>query len=855
MEIVSPARELAVWKTPLYDQYWSLKDQSRGALLFFRLGDFYELFGQDAIDAAPLLEIQLTSRDKKNAHPIPMCGIPVHALEVYSEKLLSRGFKLALAEQFGEVKSGTLVERRLKKIITPGLPRRFEHMSESAHHLLLSLSYKNTSESYDVEAIDFLSSKRLSQKSLSREEVQELFIKNNIAEILLPEDSDLKSNEWSLLPKKYYSRTSFFGCSEAEANLKSYLKYTQVWADLELNEYLESTEALNLGKNDAGNDEIFIAPSIFTQWNIFPELFDHVNGTSSALSSRRLKEILTQATSNLNSLKQRNLLYASITSYEKKERILDVERLLGKTKIKSIHNDEFIKFFLHLEKIFFRMKSLKKEEREALCACLSLEELSTQELNPLLEKLKKFLNTDFDLFTAKKIEEFIQLEACPSFLKLKKTEDETQTWLNAYEKQLQGETGIQGLKIRYNKIFGFYIEVRKAHVSKVPSSFQRKQSMVAAERYFTEELKVKEDEILNAQKRLRERAEEIFQELKDDVLKNEKKISQVIREFSFYDAFYGVKRKITALERLGKWTLPEWKNSREFFFDYKDGRHPLIELIEGAFVANDLSLTKEKRLALLTGPNMAGKSTLMRQSALILYLAHCGFPVPASKLSLSPCSGFFSRMGASDHILEGESTFMVEMKECSQIVAHADERSFVLIDEIGRGTSTKDGLAIARSILEFFLKDDGPRIVFATHFHELSEVQDSKLFQISLQVKEWEGRLVFLRKIVYEAAQSSYGVEVAKKALLPDEIVQRSYELLNEEEKGPLQLAPQRKEKSRRSELSELPLFALPQVNKEEQKVLASLKKISLDDVTPKAAHNLLENWKSILGQASDAKS
>jgi DNA mismatch repair protein MutS len=418
---------------------------------------------------------------------------------------------------------------------------------------------------------------------------------------------------------------------------------------------------------------------------------------------------------------------------------------------------------------------------------------------------------------------------------------ESETWLQNYEESLRSETQIASLKVRSNRVFGYYIEITKTHLTKVPANFERKQTTVGGERFSTLELREREREILTASSRAEARALKILGELVDSVLALDATLQIFVEIFSFVDALAGVKRAVRSLAAYGPWSEPVAVEAAHVFFEIEEARHPILEALYKDFVPNSLSLdVKTERLLLLTGPNMAGKSTLMRQTGLCLLLAQCGFQVPARSMRFVPCSGFFSRMGASDRILSGESTFMVEMKETAAILREADERSFVLIDEIGRGTSTTDGLSIARAVLEHLHDRVQALCVFATHYHELSEdaARLSHAFNASMGIREWKGDLVFLRKLVREAAASSYGLYVAKWAGLPQSLLNRAHKEL--ERLSAL-------EKSGTAAKDQMSLFsAPPALDNEEFQRLKSLQEqilsTDLDALSPKAAWSLLED-------------
>jgi DNA mismatch repair protein MutS len=444
-------------------------------------------------------------------------------------------------------------------------------------------------------------------------------------------------------------------------------------------------------------------------------------------------------------------------------------------------------------------------------------------LDDFLSSLENALNLDLDTTRLDELKDYIRPGYNEEFDRLKNIFSLTQSWLETYEEELKAKTAIGNLKIRYNRIYGFYIEVTKTHLNKIPDFFIRRQTMVNAERFTTDILKNKEREVIEADANIEACAKEILDNLSEKIRNQDEFLKVCLDQFAWIDAWAGIKKSITNLSRFGEWARPEiLAEQTTMCFELVDSRHPLIEERQGSFVSNSLSLNQNDcRLVLLTGPNMAGKSTLMRQCGICLFLAQCGIFVPASKLKLTPFHSFFSRMGATDKILEGDSTFMVEMKEMSCMLNEMCDRSFLLIDEIGRGTSTQDGLSIAQALLEYLHNQTKAVVIFATHYHELSQVAQrlSNAKNASMSIQEHNGELVFLRSLEWNAAPSSYGIHVAEMAGLPSEILKRSRELLSLTNPNNLELVsnveliknskPQRSKKtSKENKLDNLPLFS-----------------------------------------------
>lgn len=802
---VSPPREALAWKTPLYDQFWKLKDEVPGSILFFRLGDFYELFGDDALKAAPLLEVQLTARNKNNPEPIPMCGVPAHALDSYAENLLAHGLKIAIAnqEEVDESAGRKLVERKIVRILTPGLPIDYEKLKGRESHWLCSLARKPRTQHVQFLVFDLLGSRLFEGDVESVQALQDLLLRLKPKEILIESTwyADPKSlAHWNLDPENSNFLLSnskihwtAWGTNNARKNLEEYLCYTQRMSHEELRKILPEARGLNYLSGEKSHDYAQIPQSVLEQWAVFPELFELFDKCGSVLGSRRLKEILARPLMNRDRLLNRQELLQSLDEksfLEFSREVYDFERLLGRFRLGVAQAQELLRFRSSLKHALAALETLslsqqtwqqflKYENLKSSDHFIELKELS-KELERALVDVTEFIDFKKGTGSLGLIRESYDTE----FDRLQSLNLKGEEWLQQYEERLRQETAIPSLKVRSNRVFGYYIEVTKTHLSKIPTGFDRKQTTVQGERFTTVELREREREILSASSKAEGRALELVSSLIQKILKLDEPLKQFIDLFSWADAWAGVKKSISFLKVKGPWIYPQIEisdDSSEHHFQIDEARHPILEAIYGNFIPNSLSLGKEsQRLMLLTGPNMAGKSTLMRQTGLCLLMGQCGFPVPASKMKFHPCSGFFSRMGASDRILAGESTFMVEMKETAAILRESDRKSFVLIDEIGRGTSTTDGLSIARAVLEHLHHKTQSICIFATHYHELSEDAEAlpEAFNASMGIQEWEGELVFLRKLIKEAAKSSYGLYVAEWAGLPTSLLARAEEEL-----------------------------------------------------------------------------
>ncbi len=845
-----PPRDSKVWKTPMFEQYFRIKEGAEDCLLFYRMGDFFELFGTDAVLAAPVLEIQLTARDKEADIPVPMCGIPAHSWESYAEKLLKAGHKIALCEQLSDPKApppaGTkgpkLVERGIVRILTPGLPINPQKLDDKAPHYLVSVAVKKTGgiKIYELEVLDYLAGELFEGEVEGKENLFSLFDRIRPKEILV---ASALLRDFSA-DSPYLKILTTWIESSAKENLLAYLSHTQRRDLSEIIKSLPEARDLKSISGERAPGYARLPQSVLEQWAVLPELFELLDGCGSSVGSRKLRSLLGSPLSDVARIERRQKLLESIDRvpeiYEHAKEVYDFERILGRFRIGAAQPKELLRLFSSLKKVQ-EVMTLSPVESPLWMETLWREGLedyfqSKKEVAALLRDLESALNLEADPLRLVRQSDLIKEGFDEALDYLRKLNDHAETWLLDYEEKLRLETGISTLKIRYNRVFGYYIEVTKGNLNKVPDGFDRKQTTVQGERFTTAELRGKETEILSAGLKLESRSKEILEELQNSVLALDLRLRIYVQYFAWVDALAGLKRSVQKLERLGTWILPKVE-AGSFAFEIVDARHPIIEAFSGSFVANSVRLDGDKtRILLLTGPNMAGKSTLMRQTGLCLLLAQCGFYVPAAAMNFRPASGFYSRMGASDRILQGESTFMVEMKESSQILKEADQNSFVLIDEMGRGTSTQDGLSIAQSVLEFLHDETQALVIFATHYHELAEgLPMPRVQNASMEIREWKGELVFLRNLVLKPAESSYGIHVAKMAGLPKKILERAAKLLQDRLRHQDQLSLFAVEKSQEAATEDL--------SSEEEELLRTMKKMDLEALSPKAAWTFLESW------------
>jgi len=875
-----PPRSSDVWKTPLFEQYWRVRDTVPGCLLFFRVGDFYELFGDDAVAAAPILEVQLTARNKESAHPLPLCGVPAHAVDSYAEKLLARGLKIALCEQLqdpAEAKAaGTkLVERGVIRILTPGLPVDPSRMEGKEPHWFLSVSLASGARTVDVRALDFLGGQLFQGTVSGSEELEDLLLRLQPREILVPASllrSSSPLKRWPVLAEgsAWHARFSPWSGEDAGENLEGYLLYTQRCSRERLKELLPEPRDLAAVSGRGSKSLARMPSSVLEQWAVFPNLFELLDSCGSAVGSRRLRHILASPLMDPARLRVRQEAYGLLAGPVGGEfltasaDVYDFERLLGRFRIGAAAPKELLRFVVSTEAVA-RAFATAPQDHPTLRAWMKIEGLAPwREVDERLRSLRSLLlaalDTNVDAAQAGELASLIKQGFDADFDRLREGFGAAEKWLADFEARLREETQIPSLKIRSNRVFGYYIEVTKTHLAKVPSMFERKQTTVGGERFTCAELRSRESEILQAGVKAEGRAREILESLQSQILRNERDLRLWIEHFSWLDAFAGCARALQRQGRFGPWRMPVILDG-DFRFRISEARHPVIEALTGAFVPNSVELgfpPREgmgKRLLLLTGPNMAGKSTLMRQTGLCLLLGQCGLPVPATAMEFAPASGFYSRMGASDRILSGESTFMVEMKETAALLREADPNSFLLVDEIGRGTSTEDGLAIAHAVLEHLHDKVRALTIFATHYHELSVVAGGleRAVNGSMGIREWEGELVFLRTLVFEPAESSYGIYVARMAGLPESVVAQAGRFFARQvDPASPGSKPKKAPVVNQTSLFEIspvvPVDA-PRLKAGESEALARLRELQVDELSPKAAWLVLEELASRLRQ------
>jgi len=792
--------------SPMMRQYLEIKEQNKDCILFYRVGDFYEMFFEDAELASKELELTLTGKDCGLEKRAPMCGVPHHAVETYITRLVDRGYKAAIVEQLTDPSAKGLVERGITRIVTPGTLFD-ESVEHSENNYILSLCYVD--KCYGMAYLDATTGEFCFSEYAAYGEFVSAFAAVRPKELLICEDSrDLIDAAVTAHPHVYLSRIPAF-CFDRDL---AYRTLTEHFGVLDLSAY--EAEDSSAGISAAGallhyivetqkskpvhitnlrrlHDNRYMAIDSFTYKNL--ELTETIregkkkgsllwilDKTRTAMGGRLLrswidrplqeKKKIDRRLSAVDELKKsyttRQTLGAALSG------VYDIERLLSRISYGTMDARAALSLKQSVQKL-----PLIKEALDGLEAPY-LKEL--HDGLDLLEDLSDLLERSIaeDAPIGIKDGGIIKPGFHDEVDKLRDMRDNGKNWLLDLERREREATGIKTLKVGYNRVFGYYIEVSKSFVDSVPYTYTRKQTLVGGERFITKELKEIEDNLLNAQDKLARLEYELFVSIRERM----KNYMERLQENAHIVATVDVLNSFAQAAYDNGYVRP--KITDDGIIDIKNGRHPVVErAVRREFVPNDVYLnTKDDRMMIITGPNMAGKSTFMRQAGLIVLMAHMGSFVPASSASICIVDRVFTRVGASDDLASGRSTFMVEMNELAGILSNATERSLLILDEIGRGTSTLDGLSIAWATIEYILdkKNIGAKTLFATHYHELTDLEGTLpgMKNYSVTVKEFEDEIIFLHKIKRGGADRSFGIEVARLAGLPEGMLTRAKELL-----------------------------------------------------------------------------
>ena len=796
--------------TPMMQQYQRLrKSIPADTLLLFRLGDFYELFFEDAKEASVLLNVALTKRNE-----VPMCGVPYHAAPGYIAKLIKAGRRVAICDQTSEPQPGKIVSRDITQIISAGTVSELNLLDAKRANYLGAVYGDNEGFGFayaDLTTGEFrltqLKDRQALLDELARVSPSELLVSAEQKESLGQIDHAIEYDSYAFLPEhasftlcEHFQVKSLdgFGCGQmpqavaAAGAIVHYLKH-------QLRRTIDHLSSLRC---DAPTGYVLLDAATQTNLELVESrssrdtsLLAVLDRTATPMGARKLRSWILQPLRDLTELGCRQQMIADLLQEPdlldsirtELKSIRDIERAVGRLSQASGNARDLVTLKASLEqipklksevqKLFDRLsfganRAKKKGDIELLAQRLQNE---IQEMPALAKKLTKALVDDPPLALK---EGGIFRDGYDADLdELRNGSREGKNWISQLQEREIAATGIKSLKVRYNSVFGYFIEVTKSNLASVPEHYTRKQTTVGGERFITPELKEMEGKILGADERARNLEYELFQKLREETLRELGPIQRTADAFAILDVLCA----LAETARLFNYCRPTLDESLRLVI--KDGRHPVLDqnLVEEKFVPNDTTLDGENmRLAIVTGPNMAGKSTYIRQVALIVLMAQIGSFVPAASAEIGLVDRIFTRVGANDDLARGQSTFMVEMNETSNIVNNATERSLVILDEIGRGTSTFDGLSIAWSVAEFLHDKIKARTLFATHYHELTKLATERqgVCNFNVAVREWNEQIIFLRKIVPGGADKSYGIQVARLAGLPKEILDRAKEIL-----------------------------------------------------------------------------
>ncbi|MFH1830770.1 MAG: DNA mismatch repair protein MutS [Pseudomonadota bacterium] len=850
--------------TPMLRQYQRIKAMYPDTILMYRLGDFYEMFYDDAVLAANILDITLTSRNKNAPNPIPLCGVPFHSVEPYIAKLLESGKKVAICDQIEDPKQAKgVVKREVTRVLTPGVVVDGLGLDANTHNFLACIFYENEMLGLAIADVStgFFQAKEFATydgaiEDLCRTEPKELIIKDNWN--ANPSIEDLSR----FLPKVLFTSMSAQAfdtqilntieggnalirelpvAARAASGVLSYLQKTQKHMPAQITE-IKIGKPANVMRFDEATKRNLELIRTMRDGERAGSLLDALDRTKTAAGARTVR---------------RWLLYPLTNPCEISKRLDAVEAILEDSTLLSSLPDILGRIY-DIERITARAATACANARDLIGLRESLK--ASNELKQLLATGKGLLH---DLLS--------QIDPCTDLVDAISTTiaddpplsireggiirpgvnsdlDEMRDAITHGKEIIAGieakerkDTGISSLKVRYNKVFGYYLEVTNTHRDKVPLHYIRKQTLTNAERYITPELKEHEERVLGAGEKSRALEYEIFTQLRDQVKAQTTKLKRTASAIASIDA-------LTSLARIAAeydYTKPRVDDGD--VIDIKEGRHPIVERANPAerFVPNDVMLGGEHcKFMMITGPNMAGKSTVMRQTALIVLMAQMGSFVPASSARIGVVDRIFTRVGASDALAQGQSTFMVEMAEASVILRDAGPKSLVIIDEIGRGTSTFDGLAIAWAVAEDLHDRVGARTMFATHYHELTELAltKPKISNHHIAVREWNDQVIFLRRLVAGATSHSYGIQVARLAGLPSKVIERATEVLANLEDGELNEVGQPRIGTVQSEHGEGAKLAQYQLfgSSKKSEIEKRLKEIDATAITPIEALNIL---------------
>ncbi|MFD1735899.1 DNA mismatch repair protein MutS [Bacillus salitolerans] len=844
--------------TPMIQQYLKIKAEYQDAFLFFRLGDFYEMFFEDAVKAAHELEITLTSREGGSTERIPMCGVPYHSAPNYIEQLVEKGYKVAICEQTEDPKQAKgVVRREVVQLITPGTVMEGRSLEDKSNNYISTLSqFEDGSYGYCYN--DLSTGELYVTQLTSWEDCVGEVLSTNAKEIVVP--STFAGEKTRLLIDRYQLTISYEDETsiilENNALFQNIRQELLVQTVLRLLHYLKRTQKRSLDH---------LQPVVFYQMNEFMKIDVHskrnleltetirskgkkgsllwlLDETMTSMGGRMLKMWIDRPLISRDKIQNRHDMVGVLMTHffereelrEKLKEVYDIERLVGRVAFGNVNARDLVQLKRSLQQVPFIQDIVAKLElpyakelSTNIDPCEELTDLlavSLKENPPLSVKDGDIIQDGYN----EKLDQY------------RDASRNGKTWIAELEQKERKLTGIKSLKIGYNRVFGYFLEVTKANISMLPEGrYERKQTLSNAERYITPELKEKETLILEAEEKIVQLEYELFQTIREQVKEYIPRLQNLAKLISEIDVLQGFSK--VSEERHFKRPIL----STEHVLHVKNGRHPVVEKMMNAqeYVANDCFLNQDRQMLLITGPNMSGKSTFMRQIALTAILSQIGCFVPAEEAHLPIFDQVFTRIGAADDLISGQSTFMVEMLEAKNAIANATKQSLILFDEIGRGTSTYDGMALAQAIIEYIYEHIGAKTLFSTHYHELTSLEEELPHLINVHVKavEQNGKVVFLHKVLEGAADKSYGIHVAELAELPPSLISRARQLLSKFESIEKINTDEVKESEQLSFFGQAPSQSKGKKTFDhENDIITSLKLVNLMEMTPMDAMNKL---------------
>lgn len=840
-------------------QYFEIKDKHKDAVLFFHLGDFYEMFGDDAVEVSRLLDLTLTARNKGTENEVPMCGIPVHAAAQYLSKLTKHGKRIAICDQVTAPDGKGLVKREVTRIITPGTT--FDEAVLNSKQANFLCAVVGWAEEFGLAAVDVTTGQFLVMECVNIEALVNELARLRPSEILVQDVEDAalerckafgfvnpfaapgwKKPETILQEQFGVQGAESFGIAtdevlmQAAANALSYLQETQKSSlgHIKGIQFYKGNGLVVLDESTIRNLELFVSQHTGQEDGSLAKAIDM---TVTAMGGRLLRQWIARPLAQKTTIFGRLLAVGALVEEtvareeirELMSAMCDVERLVGKVGTMRVNPRDLYNLRLALElvpQIAHKVKGLSEPSTDLVRLLESLDDHKV-----LVKDIAATVNDDPPVLMQEG--GYIREGVSKELDELRLLSSSGKEWINKLQEDERKRTGINSLKVKYNSVFGYYIEVSKANLSSVPENYIRKQTLVNAERFITPELKEYEEKVLGAQEKMIRLESELFQALRERAFSHVQALQQTARALAEIDV-------LAALAELAvrrRYVKPELVDGQ--VLEITDGRHPVIETaLDRPYVPNSLAMGPEQRFILLTGPNMSGKSSFLRQTALIVLLAQIGSFVPAKSMRWSVVDKIFTRIGASDHMAAGRSTFMVEMQEAAYILNNATEQSLIILDELGRGTSTYDGLSLAWAMTEHIHDVVKAKTLFATHYHELIEIVERlpAAANFSVAVAEEDGKVVFLHHVQEGGINRSYGIDVAKIAGLPHGVLLRAKDILAKLEQHAWEQKQQTKQAS-------LPL--MPVAKQTEHPVIAKLRSVDPNTLTPLQALQLLQEYKN----------